>query len=318
MNVLFYAKNHENLRDLQTWRHTELLVCCPPHTVDYFEYMGYNVIPDSLLLLLSDMRFDIIIGNPPYTETSNVQGPDKGGCAKSIDNIFFEKAMSMSDHVHLIIRSKFFSKQSSKFRRMLFTTGHVASIKALPPDTFGISSMIETCCVDWYNRPKQDTEITYLNGTSKRVLLEGDTCIRLTNPDYVSCVENNMSHRYERGTLNLNQLSDGDNPMIITMGDRGSDMVVRYVDDECHKFGVGQHGVVMNSKYGGKGFGKVYVKPINYSVSGSAIILKTSSETESQKLAEYLSSDSIRRLATLNKVSNANTKELFATIPDLV
>jgi hypothetical protein len=87
MNVLFYAKNHENLRDLQTWRHTELLVCCPDEVIDFFEYKGYNGIPDSVYYDL-DMKFDHVIGNPPYLKNVHLK--------------FLLKALNMSESVYLI------------------------------------------------------------------------------------------------------------------------------------------------------------------------------------------------------------------------
>ena len=73
----------------------------------------------------------------------------------------------------------------------------------------------------------------------------------------------------------------------------------------------------MNSKCGGNGLGQVYVKPYEYSISGSTIILKTSSEEESQKLVEYLKTPEVHSIVIKNRISNANTKELFNTIPNL-
>ena len=107
--------------------------------------------------------------------------------------------------------------------------------------------------------------------------------------------------------------------MIITMGAKGEDnMIVKNVKKDQHICCVNQHGVVMNSKYGGKGLGQVYVKPYDHSISGSAIILKTSSEEESQKLAEYLKTPEVHEIVIKNRISNANTKELFKTIPDVI
>ena len=104
--------------------------------------------------------------------------------------------------------------------------------------------------------------------------------------------------------------------MIITMGGKEKDMVVRFVDASQCVCGVNQHGVVLNSKYGGKGLGKVYVKPFEYAVSGSAIILKTSSEEESILLQQYLSTPEVQQHVIKNRASNANTKDLFKTLVD--
>ena len=94
-------------------------------------------------------------------------------------------------------------------------------------------------------------------------------------------------------------------------------MITKDVSADQHVCCVNQHGVVMNSKYGGNGLGQVYVKPYEYSISGSTIILKTSSEEESQKLVEYLKTPEVHSIVIKNRISNANTKELFNTIPNL-
>ena len=134
----------------------------------------------------------------------------------------------------------------------------------------------------------------------------------------MSEVPNNLAYRYQRGSLNINQLIDGDCPMITTMGSKGrGGMITKGVSVEQHVCCVNQHGVVMNSKYGGNGLGQVYVKPYEYSISGSTIILKTSSEEESQKLVEYLKTPEVHSIVIKNRISNANTKEMFNTIPNL-
>jgi len=268
---------------------------------------------------VNKMRFTATIGNPPYTDTSSVTGATTGGCAKTLDTTFFLNAMERSDYVSEVIRSNHFAKMSSKFRRTLFSTPGVVSIKALGNDTFPSIQMTETCIVTWrrgYNGP---TRFEYLDGTVKEVVVTKDTCVRFTNPDFVSEVSNNLAYRYQRGSLNVNQLTDGDHPMIITMGPKsGNGMIIKNVSEDQHVCCVNQHGVVMNSKYGGNGLGQVYVKPYGHSISGSAIILKTSSEEESRKLVEYLKTPEVHNIVVKNRISNANTKELFKTIPDII
>ena len=268
---------------------------------------------------IKKMHFTASVGNPPYTDTSSVTGATTGGCAKSLDSIFYMDAMERSDYVCEVIRTNHFAKMQSKFRRKLFSTPGVVSIKVLSNDTFPSIQMTETCICTWQRGYKGPTKFEYLDGTVKEFVVNKDTCIRFTNPDFVSEVPNNLAHRYQRGSLNVNQLDDGDCPMIITMGAKGGDnMIVKNVKKDQHICCVNQHGVVMNSKYGGKGLGQVYVKPYDHSISGSAIILKTSSEEESQKLAEYLKTPEVHEIVIKNRISNANTKELFKTIPDVI
>jgi hypothetical protein len=72
----------------------------------------------------------------------------------------------------------------------------------------------------------------------------------------------------------------------------------------------------MNRVYGGKGLGKVFVKPFDHSISRSAVMLKTNSEEESKILCDYLRSKEVQDLVTRNKISNVHSKELFRTILD--
>lgn len=281
-----------------------------------FERFGVKYVLADFLTWKPDMQFDAIVGNPPYTDTSCVKGATGGGCSKGLDNIFFERCIDLAPRVSLIIRSKFFSKKSSSFRRKLFSSGHLKEITAVSPSTFPSISLTETCVVTYDESYTGPCKVTFQDGSKKVMDLDGDVCIKLTNPDYTPEVENNLSPRYQRGDLNLNQLRDGDYPMVITMGGKEKGMVIRYVDASQCVCGVNQHGVVLNSKYGGKGIGKVYVKPFEYAVSGSAVILKTNSEEESRLLQEYLSTPEIQRHVIQNRASNANTKDLFKTIAD--
>lgn len=280
------------------------------------ERFGVNYVFSDFLEWDPGMRFDAIVGNPPYTANSVATNQTTGGCSKGLDNLFFEKCMELAPYVSLIIRSKHFSKTSSRFRKKLMSSGKMREIRVLPSDVFPGISLTETCVAVFDSDHSGGTHVTFQDGSTKSIETTSDTCLKFTNPDFNPDVPNNLGGRYERGSLNLNELREGSHPMVITMGAKGKDMVVQQVSADQAVCGVNQHGVVMNSKYGGKGFGKVCVKPFSYAVSGSSILLRTNSEEESEKLRDFLMSDSVQELATRNKISNANTKELFKTIPD--
>ena len=276
---------------------------------------GVNVIDN---LFDFDMKFDLIVGNPPYTDTRSIKGPADGGTSSSLDSVFFERSIEMSPRVSLIIRSKHFAKSASKFRRNLFSSGCIESIRYLDESVFPSISMTETCVVTYDRRHNGTTKILYSDGISRDVLLDGDSCIRLTNPDYVPVVDNNIAYRHQRGNLDLNELIEGNCPMVTTMGGKSSSSpIMTYVDPSQHILGVGQHGVIMNDKYGGDTFGGVCIKNPDHSISGSTIILKTDSYDESERLHHYLTSDSVANIVKMNKISNVHSKELFKTIPDL-
>ena len=293
------------------------------------------------------MEFTSIIGNPPYTDTTSVDSDRNngaGGCSKDLDSQFFEQAQQMSSHVSMIIRTKFFPKKGSGFRKRVFEKGGIVSLTALSDDTFPSISGTPTCWITWSATHKGPTKVTYLNGTVKDIVLTKDTCIKLDNPDYVSEVSNNLGHRYMRGRIKQRQLegSEGKQPVLTSMGGFNGTMEdnLVYVDETLKVDCVNQHGVVMNAVYGPgarssvKDYqstvegvnsnttavttGPIHVKPYEYGISSSTVILKTSSYEESERLRDYLMSDKMQEYMFYNKINNANTKELFATVEDIL
>jgi hypothetical protein len=327
VNILYLAKEPDqgvksDLTELSKLGEVTVVACNPGY-VDFYEKIGYNCITKDVFFELDgSMKFDYIIGNPPYTDTSTKSGSmNSGGCSKDLDCVFFEKAMKQSDVVSLIIRSKFFAKKSSIFRRKLFSTGKIKSIRVLPKETFPILGT-EICVVTYDINHKGSSLVTFYDGTVKEINIDKDTCIKFTNPNYVPEVDNNLAYRYFRGTVTktVAESTPGEYPMITTMGGKSGNMEdnVLMVDESLHTQCVNQHGVVMNSKYGGdKGTGSIEVKPYEYSISGSTVILKTDSYEESVKLRDYMLTDEVQQIVIKNRISNANTKELFMTIPDI-
>lgn len=278
---------------------------------------------------LYQMQIKVDIGNPPYTDTSLVRSASEGGCSKSLDDEFYLDSMKRHEFVCKIIRTKHFSKRSSTFRKKLFSSG-VVSIEVLPPETFPTisSDLIETCICTWKKGYKGPTKITYRDGTVVEKNLTPDTCINFSDINFNPIVGNNMAYRYERGSTDakISLLKEGDYPMVTTMGSEKDDnMLVQYVDKTQHVSGVNQHGVVMNNKIGHRRkngetiphLGQVHVKPYGHAISYSTTMLKTSSEEESIKLAEYLNTEEVKNIVKTVKDSNANSKYIFEAIPDM-
>jgi hypothetical protein len=277
-----------------------------------------NVVTDDLQTLIDQgMKFDLIIGNPPYSDRSNASASGEGGMSASLDDKFVLECIKVSDDVRLIIRSKHFSKESSNFRRDLFKSGKVKSITYLPGDTFAIQNT-ETCILHVDQNHTGPTKITYKNGEVRDVQLNESSIVMLKNPDYVSVVPNNMSHRYMTGKLTRNKIKPVDSGIrMVEICGRDEEPQMVTIDPSQDTTGINQHGVVINFSAQWGGLGRIYVKPYDTAISNSIVLLKTDSEEESIKLKNYLETDSVKKLVKDNMASFHPTKSLFKTIPDI-
>ena len=71
--LLYLAKEPDDgvISDLQSFKHYDITICaCNPGYVDYYKLLGYNVITKGQLSD-EDMRFDVVVGNPPYQDSNH-------------------------------------------------------------------------------------------------------------------------------------------------------------------------------------------------------------------------------------------------------
>ena len=68
------------------------------------------------------MKFDFVIGNPPYNEDFDNSG-DNGNFAKPVYNCFIDEAYKIADKVELIHPARFLFNAESMFSDLFF--GHL-------------------------------------------------------------------------------------------------------------------------------------------------------------------------------------------------
>ncbi len=108
---------------------------------------------------MSKIKFDAVIGNPPYNDSNNGNIPIYGDFAK--------KASEVSDKISFIIPSAFAlsdERGGGEIRKMLFGP-HTKQVEFLPNDTFE-NVYVETLSVTIDKTKKHNTKIVSRNGDS--------------------------------------------------------------------------------------------------------------------------------------------------------
>lgn len=289
-----------------------LIVDCLNGYGDWYKKKGFNVISKTKFFQLDGtMRFDYVIGNPPYSDRS---GGVEGGCTQ-LDNRFVLKSMELADSGSLIIRAKHFMNPKSKFRREVFSSKRLTTIVRCPDGTFPSILNTETCIVSWSSAHKDPCKVTYKSGEVREVFLDEDTLIKLTNPDFKYSVENNLAHRWVRGKLSRRNLIKGTYPMVEVLG-KGDEPIITHIQEGQETHGANTYGVIMNHAARWGALGKLMLKPYSASISGSVILLKTNTEKDAIYLKEYLETEEVKQLVKENMPSFHPNRDLFSKIAD--
>jgi len=302
-NIVLMENNHKNLTSLQEKYYNTIEKGCDKIGVTYY-------VPPMNNYNRCDMDFGVVIGNPPYSDTSS--GSTNNG---NLDSKFFLIGVEKGDYTKLIIRAKHFTDPRSTFRRKLFISGHLKSIKYVDPKVFNIDSRIMTCIPTYDKNYTGPCEIEYSTGEVNSIELDRDSLVFLDSPGKQK-LKNNLSNRWIRGKVNRNKI-DGDSDGFPIVEICGSDEtpVMSYTKTGKNT-AINSYGLITNVVNTVGTLGRVYLKPYGAAISSSVICLQCDTEEEAIILHKYLTSDKGRDAVKLNKRTAVASKEMFSYIED--
>lgn len=250
------------------------------------------------------MKFDFVVGNPPFTE----QSANSTNTSKLYDKISMRAVKLTKDGgITAMIVPSVFTNTASKFGSFLEDNG-VCFVKNLGRKAFNIdmSCLYFLCKV---GSVVDEIYVEQIDGTiSTKTSIKG--CFSNHNKP-----EKNLGSRWCRGRLNRNAFTPGLNEIVEVCGKHGEPVTIaRIANDECTAKGIKK--VVVNNVGAIDGFGQVKIAPKNAAICFSVVAITLNDDEEEEYMLQYLQSDFVTKLVSQVKTSTPNSKNCFEHIPD--
>ena len=287
---------------------------------------------DSLESVHTGMKFDIVIGNPPYQE------PDRGhgASARPIYHKFVEKIVDEidPDHFVFIIPAKWYvgGKEPRSFRERMMADQHIRTIRDFSghSDIFGPDVKIRggTC---WFHRDKSYDGPCNFNGQQYNLAKYEDVIVRRTDfhsiLDKTSVIRERISdHVMPRAYFGVVSATpfelEPSSETMICHSYKGRMNVLRSLvknHDAAAKYKVMTHSTNYCEDTGReKVIFKPWIMPPDEVSSETFIVLKIcDSDREAHNFLSYSHTKFFRFLTSLRIITHHNTANTFAFVPRL-
>jgi len=268
------------------------------------------------------VKIDEILSNPPYQDKT---GNENSTNSKDLYADFVTKSLSLDpDYFDFIIPRKFMTAKSSSLRKILFGTGKIKSVKAIPDETF--SAHVDTCHVTYDRKHSGPTTFIDLNNNSLVIDNTIGNAISIkdfSNRELLEKIKNKNELKldtiWNRGSLNRNEMSLSDNGYLYIeeVGKSNEPLKVQSISNNIsHLSGFNNHKIVIpNMGTDREKIGAIKICKPEYTGGHSVVFLYTESDKQSNNLKKYLESNTIKFYIKNIKTSTPNSKNLFSYIP---
>lgn len=262
---------------------------------------------DFLIKDFDNMKFDVVIGNPPYQlNTSNSSN------TTSLYDKFYYKAKEVSkQYISFVIPFEWTKRNSSNFKKEMFDSVVLSKLNIHTKVEFkGIKKVTCDFLVD-LQKTNKEVEVSTNEGLNNTLTLSSKSLL-LNNLTLLEKPSTGLDLLWKRGTTSISELSEkGKYPVVYGLGGK-KPMRVLYSDTETT--GLGEWKVVVGNLGGINDIGSVKILSPEYAHNFSIVSFAVGSESEAIDLQKYLTSESVRELVKNAKGSTPNSKSIFSYI----
>jgi hypothetical protein len=261
---------------------------------------------DALEYNFNNMKFDVVIGNPPYQE-NNTDSTN----SRDLYVDFYSLSKSLSKrYISLVIPYEWSKRSQSKFRAEVFSS----SLVCINIHTARIwHNVKKSTCDILIDKEKVDSVIEINNnvGDQTYAVIDYNTMV-FNNTSIVQRPENSLGDIWTRGNTSINELhTDGKNKVIYSLNGRGEPKVL-FSDTEVT--GINTWKVAVSNLGGVCSIGSVKIIPPGIAHNYSIVSFPVSNEQAAVELKSYLESAKIVDLIKNLKSSTPNSKSIFSYI----